>query len=130
MVSDLKPAVRGVNYFSALMPGSEEVSGCQQPRIESWQSHQQASYPQVVRSPQEVCLEAALVHEYLLRLSSFRRSGYLTRIETGMPELVMQFRTLQPIFWPESIRPAVREWTGSSWPDHQAGPIACPCHAG
>jgi hypothetical protein len=40
----------------------------------------------------------ALVHEYLLRLSSFRRSDYLTRIETGMPRLVMRFSTLQPIF--------------------------------
>jgi hypothetical protein len=38
------------------------------------------------------------VHEYLLRLSSVRRSDYLTRIETGMPRLVMQFSTLQPIF--------------------------------
>jgi hypothetical protein len=30
--------------------------------------------------------------------SPLLRSDYLTRIETGMPRLVMRFRALQPIF--------------------------------
>jgi NADP-dependent 3-hydroxy acid dehydrogenase YdfG len=52
----------------------------------------------LVAMTQAVLPGMALVHEYLLRLSSFRRSDYLTRIETGMPRLVMRFSTLQPIF--------------------------------
>jgi hypothetical protein len=39
------------------------------------------------------------VHEYLLRLSSFRRSDYLTRTETGMPR-----QNLQPTTSPAERR--------------------------